>query len=214
MEAWRRGAQHAAARRRTRSIMATRRRSRTRTAGPSSRRRSAAWTRSPGMETGWGRWTCKCVDDELRVDGVCGLASIPSSVYVRTYSCPRVLRTQFLQVFEPERSLLVKKTVVHIDFHRSGPLRTNQPAQLHRLHCASCTGPGCSVIASRPGRHRRDTNGAVAAGARGQATDRGPRLRAPLRARGRWFGSGRDRPALCRVSISTKHHGCSAARGR
>ena len=26
------------------------------------------------METGWGRWTCKCVK-ELRVDGVCGLAS-------------------------------------------------------------------------------------------------------------------------------------------
>ena len=88
------------------------------------------------METGWGRWTCKCVDDELRVDGVCGLASIPSSVYVRTYSCPRVLRTQFLQVFEPERSLLVKKTVVHIDFI---DLDRCEPTNLH--NCTDCTVP-------------------------------------------------------------------------
>ena len=67
-----------------RSIMATRRRSKTRTAGPSSRRRSAAWTRSPGMVMGWGRWTCKCVDDdEPRVDGVCGSVNAARALRLR-----------------------------------------------------------------------------------------------------------------------------------
>ena len=69
---------------RTRSIMATRRRSKTRTGGPSSRRRSAAWTRSPGMVMGWGRWTCKCVDDdEPRVDGVCGSVNAARALRLR-----------------------------------------------------------------------------------------------------------------------------------
>ena len=62
------------------------------------------------------------IDDELRADGVWGLASEPGAEL-----CARVLHAQInFAVFAPQLSLFVQKTVVHSEFHRSGASATDQ----------------------------------------------------------------------------------------
>lgn len=83
---------------------------------------------------GWGRWTCKCVDDdEPRVDGVCGSVNAARALRLRAGFAASVFDAWLLPS-------LVHKHPYKVSYIDSELLPTGEPIESHQfVHCASCS---------------------------------------------------------------------------